>query len=547
MLARGIPAGFDGEIRRAGSGNRLTIDHAHGELECNLVLCGFGSYLLDARLHQLRPGVLVWLMPGERHSLVRSPSLEMWVVHARPDLADDDFRRDIAANPVRQLAGDDAVELDRLLTQVSQDVDEPALFNSGLRYALGRARRASRDSARQGREALHPAVLQALLILRSHAEVPSLERLAAACGISHTYLGRLLVQQTGRGFVEWRNRTRLERFHLAYAGSQGLIAAALDAGFGSYGQFHRVFQELMGVTPGEWVQDGSKAAPDLLEELPHVGASEPAETKPLGRGRRKQLDGGARLPALPSAHKVLPCFDGSERTHHSSLAGLVLPAVRRWVGPEFMKDLLEAGGQEDGALDRTRYLPEPDRTRPMLRSLADELGATDPDNAGALALALKTQDVPGLYASVTSPYGLTSESVADVATAYLAVAWVAANSAPDPDFAQVQALRHQSRRATAECSALVSSSDDGRQEAALAFMCQFAAVYNALMSARANGNPGMMERISDAVLRGALALFGHDLRALELSEQGFRPFAGAAAKRSSSRTRRRRGISSART
>ena len=58
----------------------------------------------------------------------------------------------------------------------------------------------------------------------------------------------------GVSLVEYKNRLRIERFlTLVAPGGGNLMQAALDAGFGSYAQFHRVFRNLLGATPKEYL------------------------------------------------------------------------------------------------------------------------------------------------------------------------------------------------------------------------------------------------------------------------------------------------------
>jgi len=49
--------------------------------------------------------------------------------------------------------------------------------------------------------------------------------------------------------TEFRNRCRLRRFFALYEPEASLMTTALDAGFGSYPQFHRVFTALVGRSP----------------------------------------------------------------------------------------------------------------------------------------------------------------------------------------------------------------------------------------------------------------------------------------------------------
>lgn len=67
-------------------------------------------------------------------------------------------------------------------------------------------------------------------------------------------LTALFREQMGVSIVEYRNRLRIERFFTLVApGGGNLLQAALDAGFGSYAQFHRVFRDLLGTTPKEYL------------------------------------------------------------------------------------------------------------------------------------------------------------------------------------------------------------------------------------------------------------------------------------------------------
>jgi len=78
--------------------------------------------------------------------------------------------------------------------------------------------------------------------------------LARRLGVSAGKLARDFKTEMGLSLVEYRNRLRLERFlALVDRGGGNLLQAALDAGFGSYAQFHRVFRSLLGTTPREYL------------------------------------------------------------------------------------------------------------------------------------------------------------------------------------------------------------------------------------------------------------------------------------------------------
>ncbi len=85
---------------------------------------------------------------------------------------------------------------------------------------------------------------------------PSLSgrELAKRFAVSASKLTHLFKEEMGVSLVDYKNRLRLERFlTLVAPGGGNLMQAALDAGFGSYAQFHRVFRELLGATPREYI------------------------------------------------------------------------------------------------------------------------------------------------------------------------------------------------------------------------------------------------------------------------------------------------------
>jgi AraC-like DNA-binding protein len=105
--------------------------------------------------------------------------------------------------------------------------------------------------------------------------------IAAALNISESRLGRMFKAVQGVSLVDYRNRLRLERFvALLDRGGTNLLDAALEAGFGSYSHFHRVFRARLHATPREYLRpaSGERVGPRLLETI-ELG-------RPAGRGRR---------------------------------------------------------------------------------------------------------------------------------------------------------------------------------------------------------------------------------------------------------------------
>jgi AraC-like DNA-binding protein len=99
----------------------------------------------------------------------------------------------------------------------------------------------------------HPLVRKAVTLL---ADDPALvgKQIAHALDISPSHLLRMFKAELGVSLVEYRNRLRLERFQaLLDAGEGNLLGAARAAGFGSYAQFHRVFRNMYGTAPRDYL------------------------------------------------------------------------------------------------------------------------------------------------------------------------------------------------------------------------------------------------------------------------------------------------------
>jgi AraC-like DNA-binding protein len=490
MLAHrtGIPAGLVGELRRTAAAARLDIDHVHDEVEFDLVVKGTGRCVVGNQVYMLKPGTLIWLMAGRQHRLVRSPQLEMWVVSLRPELLDADRIAELGAHMLKQLPGRELVDLDRLASQVAQDSDEPSAYNAGITYLVMRALRASRESPPARARPMHAAVTRAIMLLRQR-EAISLSDLAAEAGVTAPYLSRLLIGETGRSFVDWRNKVRLDRFMEGYRPGGNLLAAALDAGFGSYVRFHRVFTETIGCTPSEWVRQTGDRRPPLEE----------AAASPAGYG-------------VPEAGML------SIRQRWTALVPAVSPAIPALLGRAFLDRLLAASlndaapvpPQADG-LDATLSPPE-------RRRLIAALRAKDATAAANLAELVESHDFPGVFARVLDPFGLSVSRLPDAVTAFVIVVWVAANRGPDPGLRQVEAVSGQVREALR--GALAGVTPRQAQDAHMALMCQFVVLYRALEATRAAGDALSFAQLSDAAVLCGSEAFDGDVTLADLAGRG---------------------------
>jgi AraC-like DNA-binding protein len=487
-----IPAGLDGLVRRTVAGARLEIDHRHEEVEFDLVIRGAGSYVIDGQTYVLKPGMLFWVAPGHQHRLARSPGLEMWVVAAKPDLVDPEWIAGMAARPSRLLPGDELIDLDWLLSQVAQDSDDRRTYNAGVAYVIARATRASHDSPPAHVRPMHPAVMRALLLLREEGADFSLPELSAEAGVTAPYLSRLLVEQTGRSFVEWRNRVRLERFMEAYRPGANLLRTALEAGFGSYTRFNQVFNDMVGCSPAEWSEQADGKDADGVEafkvlSLPRFG--------------------------MPGASIL------SGRQRWTGLVSLVGPAIATVLGPGFLnrlaKTLPEASDLHEPGLDHLHgNFPASERER-LIQSLA----AVDSVRTEELAGLLATHDFPGVCSGLFVAYGLSPARLPDAVTALLITLWVACHPDSDPGLPQVEATSRQVR------GLLGQRRPDPRlaQDALTALLCAFVVTYQAILAARAGGDPRALDRLSAEALAAGQATFDGDLNRITLTSRGIVP------------------------
>ena len=259
----GLQAGLEGRVVRHAGGDVRPRPHRHAELEINLVVRGTASYLLGERRYELSPGTLTWLFPGQDHVLVdQSADHELWWAVFRPSLVvrsatTPQTRPLVEQDPAwrfsRRLDSGAAGRLDALFREVrAAEMRDDALANAGLAYLLVSAWRAFLESEAvvEGIE-LHPAVETVARLLRSDPGAGDLAWLARTAGLSPSHLSRLFRAQTGVSIGRFRNQQRLQRFLLLYGRGRRTtaLAAALEAGFGSYAQFYRVFREETGRSP----------------------------------------------------------------------------------------------------------------------------------------------------------------------------------------------------------------------------------------------------------------------------------------------------------
>ena len=264
------PREFDGQVWIHRPQSRLHPVHHHDDLEFKLTTHGRARCVVGGRRYDLVPGDLLWLFPEQEHQLIDlSPDYACWILVVRQRalrrLRHDPVyspltARDPAGSWLRRPAKADNAELVRLCADL---IGAPAVrVNPGVGYAVLRAWDVFAANTATVATTLHPAVASACTAL-AQDPASGLEAIARKAGLSLSRLEHLFRAQLDTTLTAHRAGLRIERFQqFARARPQRtLLSLALDAGFGSYPQFHRMFVRHVGLTPAAWVRAAAATSP----------------------------------------------------------------------------------------------------------------------------------------------------------------------------------------------------------------------------------------------------------------------------------------------
>ncbi len=162
---------------------------------------------------------------------------------------------------LRQLPLPEGAELSHLCYETRQKSGEKDFFNASLRYLLVKGWDTFEKTGQTTKaEDLHPAVFKAAMLMKEESFAGDLTTLCQKAGLSSSHLSRLFHRQTGQTLTDYRNQQCLERFqNIVYENSQkSILEAALEAGFGSYAQFYRVFRKKFQFSPKQYKKETSR-------------------------------------------------------------------------------------------------------------------------------------------------------------------------------------------------------------------------------------------------------------------------------------------------
>jgi methylphosphotriester-DNA--protein-cysteine methyltransferase len=290
---------YDGLLYLAESARNVPKleSHHHEELELNLVVRGWITYVVRGRRFTFPARTLLWLFPEQEHQLVaRSDDAQYYVAVFKPSLIAKSCRtpayeglkrgsldRDGVLNThlppdtfdlIRKTMDslmEGALDADVLnreagygwLSNFSFAHGDPDGLNAGLHHLLLLCWRSQKTGKGRGNAmALHRAVRRALELMSDDGAEMNLGQLARACGTSDAYLSRTFRRQIGVPLSHYRNSLRLSRFWEQFRGTeQKTVAEAVyAAGFGSYAQFYKVFTQAYGQGPRACLAAGAPTA-----------------------------------------------------------------------------------------------------------------------------------------------------------------------------------------------------------------------------------------------------------------------------------------------
>ena len=255
--------GYVGRYSSVGPGCVFPRDR-RDTLELHLVSIGQATHVSGQHTVQVGPRMLFWRFPGQQ-PVLRNPSEDYQAslalfdaemvrrVRARsgPDVLAERHSEEVPCKQLTKLA---ARRLWGQFEALSGHRDQATQFDVALtRLLLSAWDEFQQATAATQREELHPAVEKAATMLRTRPMTSSLDELAKICGASASWLSRLFREQMGVSLVDYRNDYRMDRFFELYRNGlrRNITQAALEAGFGSYAQFHRVFRKKLGYGPAE--------------------------------------------------------------------------------------------------------------------------------------------------------------------------------------------------------------------------------------------------------------------------------------------------------
>lgn len=273
-------------INRLKSGYRA---HRHDYLEISYVIEGEGSETINGVEHPMKPGTLSFIQPYQIHELYTSPGCTLSLYNIR-------FSHGLFAEL------ESKAELQKLLVHTDPSLSSYHCFEGEPETAMRRSFDALYDEYRGGeswkRLKIKVMLIDILIVFDRHRKRATAEHaktedaaaskslyldiirfiqhhfkddltLNAVAGhfrISPAYLSALFRKKAGRTFLQHVNDVRLRHAcGLLSSTDMKISDIAMEAGYGSYNTFSRIFREQKGTTPNDYRKLSGE--PDIPSKL----------------------------------------------------------------------------------------------------------------------------------------------------------------------------------------------------------------------------------------------------------------------------------------
>jgi AraC-like DNA-binding protein len=232
--------------------------HFHAEPELNLVTRGTATFGVGDEQMTLVRGDVVLFHPGQDHVLLNaSADLGLFAVALLPELAVS------ACGALTHVASRGFRMSEAEIKAAESTLNElnGAKDSGGAETPLAELFRSARARSSQ----THVLSRLALQHVNADPAVSGAE-LGSAIRAQPSALSRHFHDDIGIRFVEYRARLRLIAFVALVDQGHPFSRAALEAGFGSYAQCHRVFSAVLGCSPRHYFDGQRREIDDALLE-----------------------------------------------------------------------------------------------------------------------------------------------------------------------------------------------------------------------------------------------------------------------------------------
>lgn len=222
--------------------------HFHTEPELNLVLGGTATFGVGENTLSARAGDLIWWTPGQDHELCSAtPDFDLYVVGLSPEFSE----RVLGPQAAMAHKGPQTVRLspEQVATLLPLcQLQECGNDTPAREYRVGEFWRTAHE-CRAVASNMHSITQRSLRLVQARPEMHRVE-VAEQARVCPSEVSRYFHRDLGLTLRSYRTRLRLMRFiQLVDGGGCSLLTACHRAGFGSYSQCHRAFQQTLGYSP----------------------------------------------------------------------------------------------------------------------------------------------------------------------------------------------------------------------------------------------------------------------------------------------------------